>query len=275
MALCSSTVAAAKDYVQPVQVGQETVRWNQGEWLLDQQRATGGVQLRHVGWDHGYMAFEVVMLNATSAPINFDISSIRAEGPAGVIPLVSAQEMVTKAKNRAKTAMFLTALAGGLAAASAANDRNHYRATTFTPHGTYTTFVDAPNPNAGANAALISAGTAGSIVLMQKRLDETRAQLKNDAVQLTTVDPGQTYGGLIYLERFPKKAPTAVKLFVKIGDEEYPFAIRFANKNDPAPAFRAIAVQSEAPVAAPATIAPAGAPAPTPSAPAAVTPVTG
>lgn len=194
-AVLVSMPATAKNVVQPVQVGDETVRFNQGDWVVDLRQPTGAVQLRPSGQDHGNAAFTIGIFNDGPSAINFDISNIRIEGVSEPVRLLSKDEMVKKAKSRATWAAIATGLAGAAAAYSAANARDHYRVTTTTPRGTYRTFISAPAANRDLAVAAIGAGTGYTLASIQNQLDQTRAALGEEMIQMTTVDPGDSYGG--------------------------------------------------------------------------------
>lgn len=248
--------ATAKDVVQPVQVGDESVRFNQGEWVLDLRQPTGAVQLRPAGKDHGNMAFTIGVFNDGPSAVNFDISNIRIEGVAEPVRLLSKDEMVQKAKSRAAWAAIATGLAGAAAAYSAANARDHYSATTYTPRGTYRTFISAPAANRDLAVAAIGAGTGYTLASIQNQLDQTKAALGDEMIQMTTVDPGDSYGGTIFLTRFkPQSVQGQMRIVVTMHGTDYPFAVRWAKKGTPMPQFHARTVP-EAAVAVATTVAP-------------------
>ena len=252
LALCAVSVsvpATAKDVIQPVQVGEETVRFNQGDWVLDLRQPTGAVQLRPAGQDHGNAAFTIGVFNDGPSALNFDITNIRIEGVSEPVRLLSKDEMVQKAKSRATWAAIATGLAGAAAAYSAANARDHYRVTSHTPRGTYRTHFSVPAANRDLAAAAITAGTGYTIANIQNQLDQTKAALGDEMIQMTTIDPGDSYGGTIFLTRFKKASVSGqMRIVVTLHGVDYPFAVRWAKKGTPMPVFqpRAIAVNAAA-----------------------------
>lgn len=254
--LSSPAFAGAKEVVQPIQQSVETIRYNQGEFLLELDGKDVAIQISPMPTEHSNLSFSVAVLNKGEKPFNVDVANFTIDGTPIPVRLLTKDEMVKKAESRAAWATALTALAGGLAAASMASQRDTYRATTFTPRGrAYTTVIDAPCSGCQVAAAATAAGTGYTIARIQGSLDETRQALGGDMFQLTTVDPGDSYGGRIYLTRFKRKPMDEMKMTVSINGEELRFGFRFAKPGTPAPVF---AVQEPAPVplsAAPAVAA--------------------
>ncbi len=76
---------------------------------------------------------------------------------------------------------------------------------------------------------------------MQNRLDRTIADLGDSAVQTSTIDPGQTYGGKIVLAKIKTGSlPQQVTLTVNWNGESYPFSFQLARAGTPAPVFTAL-----------------------------------
>lgn len=252
-----SAPAAAKDVLQPVQVGAERVRYDRGEFVLDLRGAKGAVRISPAGHDHNNAAFHIAVFNDGEQPLNFDISNVTVDAGGPEVRLLSRDEMIGKAKSRAAWAAGLSALAGGLAAVSAANQRNHYSATTFTPRGTYRTVFSTPSAAGQVQAAVIAAGTGATLARIGDQLDQTTAALSSEMVQMTTIDPGDSYGGLIYLTRFKKSAlPMTIRLTVSVNGESYPFAMRYVKKGTPALVFNAATTGVMASTPAPVLISP-------------------
>ena len=242
MILSAPAVAAQKEVIQPVQVGEETIRYEHGEYLLELDRKELAVQIAPMPKDHSNISFSVMVLNKSDQPFNLDVSNIRVEGTAVPVRLLTKDEMVRKAESRAAWATALTALAGGFAAGSMANQRDTYRATTFTPRGhAYTTYVDAPCSGCQVAAAATVAATGYSIARIQGALDETREALGSEMLQLTTVDPGRTYGGRVFLSKFKRKPMSEMRLILTIDGRDYPFGFRFAKPGTPPSPFKVTA----------------------------------
>lgn len=233
--------AAPKVVIHPVQVGAETARFDQGMVMLDLERERGAVQIMPLGLDHDSVTFDVIVFNDGDAPVNFDITNIDAGVTTQKLGVFSKDELVAKAENRAMWSQIGMAVLAGAAAAAAANQRDHYRTTLYTPRGVYRAYSSGPSASGQAAAAVSVAGGAVAIASIQNRLDQTRAQLNGEIVQLTTVDPGTSYGGRIVLHKIKdKKLPQTLRVVVRWNDEEYPFEFMVAKRGTPAPAFKTL-----------------------------------
>ncbi len=245
LAAAPTPANAAPPEVQAVQVGAETVRYLQGVPTLDLHKAKGAVQISPLPLDHGSMAFAVAVWNEADAPVTIDVTNFAATSAGKDVGVFTVKELVGKAKNRAMWGQIGLAMAGGLAAAAAASQRDTYNGTLRTPHGNYYSSFSAPSAFGQVQAMAITAGTGVGIAAIQSRLDQTRAALGNDVVQLSTVDPMQSYGGKIVLHKIKDaKLPQRVDLTVTWNGETYPFAFQLAKEGTPAPVFVAEAAKS-------------------------------
>jgi hypothetical protein len=186
--------------------------------------------------DHGGLSFSIAVLNDGSQPTNIDIDAFRLTADAQVLTVFSKNKLVKKAQSRAMWTQIGVAALGGVAAGVAANKRDTYRSTLYTPRGTYRAVYGAPSVAGQFQAAAIGAGTGLVIAGVQNRLDQTRTALGNNIVQLTTVDPGEGYAGQIIVEKIKApKYPQRVDIVVRWNDEDYPFAFQAAKEGTPAP----------------------------------------
>ncbi|MDP5279938.1 hypothetical protein Q9Q95_13465 [Sphingomonas sp. DG1-23] len=245
-AVPTTAFAGDKLVVQPVQVGPEQVRYNRGDAMVTLDTPTGSVQIQPLPFDHGGMAFGIAVFNAGAGATNFDISNVTITVDGAPVQIYSRHDLEKKAKNRAMWKGILVGLAGGLSAVAAANQRDTYTATTYGRYGTYRTVIDTPSSAGQVQAAAITAGTAYGLVTIRNQLDQTLAMLGEQTVQLTTIDPGDSYAGRLVLAKvkFNKKAVPVVRMNVNLGGVDYPFGFRVVRNGTPAPVF--------VPVAAPA-----------------------
>lgn len=244
---------AAPPEVQPVQVGYETVRYQQGVPTLDLPQRWGSVQVRPLPMDHGSLAFAVAVYNGGRDPEVIDIGNFHAESAGQSLEVFSVDQLKGKAKRRAVWSKVGLALLGGVAAAAAASQRDTYRSTWHTPYGTYRGYYSAPSTAGQIQATAIGVGTGVGLARIQENLDRTRAALGNEVVQATTVDPGHSYAGKIVLGKIKEAdLPQRVDLTVSWNGEVYPFAFQLAKAGTPAPVFETVAEPS-----APASFQPA------------------
>jgi hypothetical protein len=140
------TSSSAFDGLQfrPVPDAGANVRFYKGVPTIDREDDAAAVQVAPIGVDHGRLTFAVSVLNLSQTPDNFGIENVTATVGDQSVPVLSRDRLDHMAKNRAHWKEFGMAMVGGLAAASAANSRDTYHATTFTPYGTYRTTITAP-----------------------------------------------------------------------------------------------------------------------------------
>lgn len=258
-----SAPVSAKTVLQPVQVGDETLRFLQGVPTLDLRQPHGGVQITPLEMDHGSYTFSVSVLNNGAAPANFDVTNFDINAGPQHLAVFSKDQLVKKAKNRAMWAQIAVAAAGGLSAAALASQRDYYHATTYTPRGVYHTTISTPSAAGQVEAAAAIAGSGVAMVSIQNRLDQTRAALGDSTVQITTVSPGDGYSGRIVIEKVKSDAsPQRIDLVVNWNGDRYPFAFQIVKEGTPQPAF---VIKSEPAPHAEPTLSSAPTPALTPT----------
>jgi hypothetical protein len=238
-AAASPAFAGDKYVVQPIQVGTETVRYVRGDASVSLFKEHGSIQIQPLAFDHGGMSFAIAVYNDGQAPANFDIANIRVTVLGQQTTLLSREALEKKAKNRAMWKQIGIAAIGGVASAAAASQQYRYTATTYTPRGTYRTVFTAPSAAGQVQAVALAAGTGVGIAAVQNQLERTLSELSTDIIQMTTVDPGDSYGGRIVVSKvkFGKTLPARVDLVVNWNGEDYPLAFQVAKPGTPAPAF--------------------------------------
>lgn len=262
-ALAIGQSAFAGPVLYPVQVGQETARFDRGQPTVTLTLAHGAIQLRPRPMDHGSVAFDIAVFNDGTAPANFDIVNVEATANGIVLRPFSLVELEKKAKNRAMWSQIGVALVAGAAAYSAASMRDTYRSTLYTPHGVYRGYYRSPSAAGQVLAAGAIAGGVVASVSIEEQLRRTLDGMQDNIVQVTTIDPGDSYAGMIVLQKVAKpKLPQRVDLRINWNGEVYPFALLVAKEGTPMPEFKAIT--PPAPMASPAPPTPAPAVAPTP-----------
>lgn len=242
MVAFSGQAIAADLILYPVQVGQETIRYRTGIPTLNIETPGGSVTVTPLPLDHNHATFGVAVYNKGDNSTNFGIENVTASVNGQPIPVLSRDELEKRAKSRAAWSMVGLALLSGVAAAAAstAHTTDHYYGNVRTPHGTYlwsASYRDNTIGAVGATAA-VAAGTAG-IVGIQNRLDYTLGTLATDIVQTTTIDPDNSYGGEVVVEKpSGMSLPYDVTITMHFNGADYPFTFRMTEqgKNKP-PAF--------------------------------------
>ena len=184
---------------------------------------------------------------------------------------MTVETLEKKAKSRAAWAQVALAMAGGLSAAAAASQRDTYHSTFVTPRGTYRSYYSAPSSFGQIQAAASIAAAGVGIAAVQNRLDKTLDALGSQIIQLTTVDPDDSYAGTIVFEKVKlTKLPMQVTMTVDWNGRQYPFSFQVAKPGTPAPAFKPPVIEEPVPDAAatPATDSASPVAAPVPAAPA-------
>jgi hypothetical protein len=241
-ALLSSQSIAADLILYPVQTGAETIRYRTGIPTLNLETPTGSVTVTPLPLDHNHATFGVALYNKGDNSVNVGIENVTASIGGQSIPVLSREELQRRAKSRAAWSMVGIALLSGVAAAAAstAHTTDHSYGNIRTPHGTYFWSASYRDNSIGAaaSAATVAAGTAG-IIGIQNRLEYTLGTLATDILQTTTVDPDNSYGGVVVIEKpSGMSTPYDVTLTVHFNGADYPFTFRMTEqgKNKP-PAF--------------------------------------
>ena len=264
----ASQTCAADLILYPVQTGSETIRFRTGIPTLNIETATGAVTVTPLPLDHNHATFGMAVYNKGTSSINFGGENITASINGQAIPVLTREELQKRAKSRATWSAIGIALLSGVAAAAAstAHTTDHSYGNIRTPHGTYfwsASYRDNSIGALGAGAA-IGAGTAG-IIGIQNRLDYTLGTLATDILQTTTIDPDNSYGGEVVIEKPENmKLPYDVTITAHFNGADYPFTFRMTEqgKNKP-PAFTEASIgQRPAPPSASNMAQPMPSPAP-------------
>lgn len=262
--------AVAADLIlYPVQSGTETIRYRTGIPTLNIETPTGSVTVTPLPLDHNHATFGVAVYNKGDNSVNVGIENVTASIGGRPIPVLSREELQKRAKSRATWSAIGIALLSGVAAAAAstAHTTSNYYGNVRTPRGTYfwsSSYRDNSIGALGAGAA-VAAGTAG-IIGIQNRLEYTLGTLATDILQTTTVDPDNSYGGEVVIEKpSGMKLPYDVTVTMHFNGADYPFTFRMTEqgKNKP-PAFTDAAIGNHPrvqPGAAPVTPLPQPVPA--------------
>ena len=237
----ATQATAAELILYPVQTGSETVRYRTGIPTLNLETATGSITVTPLPLDHNHATFGVAVYNKGDNSVNFGIENVTAAIAGKPIPVLSREELQRRAKSRAAWSMVGIALLSGVAAAavSTAHTTSQSYGNIRTTHGTYFWSASYRDNSLGAVAAgaTVAAGTAG-ILGVQNRLDYTLGTLATDILQTTTIDPDNSYGGIVVIEKPSGTAtPYDVTMTMHLNGVDYPFTFRLTEqgKNKPAP----------------------------------------
>ncbi len=191
---CSTTYVT-----KPVITAGQQLRYNRGTPTTLSEMKSGSVEVSPLGVDKDKrLVFGVAAFNGGSTPQNFGVENLSLSAADGSnVQLLTADELIHRAKRKAAWAAFFYALAGAANAyAATATANTTTMGTVYTPNGPATFVARTYNPAlayAGANAA--AAQTQYNIAAVESRLDQTISSVQGQVLQTTTVDPGSSYGG--------------------------------------------------------------------------------
>ncbi|KAJ8135889.1 hypothetical protein OY671_010898, partial [Metschnikowia pulcherrima] len=166
-AVLSPAAASAEPVLQPIQIGAETSRFDQGVPTLDSQRQQGSVQIRPSPSDHGSPAFSVAVFNASPRSANFGIENSTVQAGDKPVSVFSVDQLVRKAKSRARWTQIGIAMSGGIAAGVAASQTDTYHGYIRTPRGSYVSSYSGPSAFGQLQATALTAGAAHGIAAVQ------------------------------------------------------------------------------------------------------------
>jgi len=231
--------------------GSEGARFVKGVPTLELPLQFGAVQVRPLGFDHNDTVFAVAVFNAGSEPANIALEDMHATLASQPVRIWTGQDLARQAKNRATWAQIGIAFIAAAGSAVAASSRSTYRSTLSTPYGSYRLTSSYPSLSGQLLARDIAANGALSMAFVQQRLDMALANIDENVVARTTVDPGMAYGAIVVVDKVDYgKAPLELDLSVDWNGEHYPFAFLLTKQGQAAPAeYTAILAENTRPIA--------------------------
>ena len=234
--LAAPSSAAPKIDVQGLILGNEGARYLRGVPTLDLQQRQGQVQVRFLEWDHGGAVFIVGVYNGGPEPANVGLENLHASASGEPVRIYTLDELKRQAKNRAMWGKIGLAVLGGLGAAAAASQRDTYSGHITGPYGSYHYSGSYPSLAGQLQADRIMANTSAGMAMIQYRLDQTIEMASEHLLQTTTVDPGMTFAGLVFVQKLDYgKAPLEFRLEVDWNGERYPFGYLLLKKGQAVP----------------------------------------
>jgi hypothetical protein len=217
VALCG---CATEYSISPVPGASQQLRYEQGVPTIYSEQKAGVIQITPVGIsDDMRLAFGVAAFNKVPGPSNLGVENISLTQEDGSSDKIfTSGELVHEAKVRAQWAEFATALAGGLAAA---NSYSTTTGTAYTPIGPvsyHSRSYDA------VGAAEIRSVTSENLASIRNSLDHTISGIRGSMLQTTTINAGDSYGGIVVAEKLSSsKYPQQVSLHVNWNGEDHAF----------------------------------------------------
>lgn len=244
LASCSS----ANYSVAPIPEASQQIRYDRGTPTTYSEMDKGALQVTALGVGKGHrLTFGVAAYNKSNVPSNFGVENISIEEEDGTHDQVfTSGQLVHEANVHATWAKIGTAVAGGLAAAAAQN--NAYSTTTgYVGHTSfYARTYDPAVAYAGVAAA--SAATGYGIASIQNKLDHTVASIQNNALQTTTIDPDDSYGGKVVAGALASKEyPQNITMHVNWNGDNHVFRFAVGKGDVPPPVPASVAQTTPAP----------------------------
>ncbi|MFN2377059.1 MAG: hypothetical protein ABR538_11010 [Candidatus Binatia bacterium] len=243
-AVATNFVGCATTYrVLPIASPPASVRYDRGAPTTSLEQRGGAVQVTPMPMtSDGKLVFGVAAYNAGEVPANIGIENIQARSSEDKrLRIFTADDLVREARNKAIAASVAIALIGAAgAAASHAAAHQTYNSSFYTPRGAYhyrATYFNSAQAAAGT-AASIGGATAG-IYAVNRSLDAAIAGIGESVLQTTTVDPGETIGARVLMQR-PRGGgyPQEIAMSVQWNGEHYPFRFQVLKSGDRSPASR-------------------------------------
>jgi hypothetical protein len=219
-----------------VRDGQDA-RFIKGVPTLEMPLQLGAIQVRPLGFNHNDTVFAVAVFNAGTEPANIAVEDMHASVDNRAIRIWTGADLARQSKNRAMWAQLGIALVSGVAAGLAASQRDYYHSSLTTPYGRYSVSRSYPSLAGQLQANAIMANGSFGIAMVQQRLDMALANINENVVARTTVDPGMAYGAIVVVDKLDySKTPLELHLSVDWNGERYPFAFLLTKAGQLAPA---------------------------------------
>ena len=226
-ALCLVGCASTEYSMTPTGDAGGAVSYQSGQATVASEKDHSAVKVTPMGTNgYGMMKFGVAVLNRSSAPANIGTEDITLSDSLGSsLHVYTVAELTKAAQRRAATAEVLLALAG---AAAAYGDSQSAYTTTYGNVGGTTYTATTYNPYlANDLAERDAANTGAAMSSVNASLNNVLANLNNSALQMTTVQPNNLFGGLVWAAP-PKglseaKTPPVVTVTVEFAGDVHTF----------------------------------------------------
>jgi hypothetical protein len=246
----ATALDAAAPLLQPMPYANATLRHYQGQPTVAVKGRAGAVEIAPLAMDHGCANFGVTVFNNSDRPADIDLSDVTVfvgDRPAAILTVNDLQK---RADKRAFWTSMAVAAVGGLSAGIAAASNSHATIRSSGRYGTHVTRIS--YHDGAANAALISGATIATASSIQEKGRREAAAAGEEILGLTTVDPGDAYGGRVVIDKIKDPLPQTIFVSVKWNGEVYTTKWQLAPEGTPAPLFTPAAEAAPVAGAAPA-----------------------
>lgn len=226
---CGILAACSTEYsVTPLAQDGQQIRYTQGRATAYSEKNAGALQVTPLGLNDGMRpSFQIAAFNKSHGPSNFGVENVSLELADGSADKVfTSSELQHEAKVNAEWAEAATILAGGLAAGAAqANAYSTTSGSVSSSYGSASFYARTYDPTAAyLGTASAAAATGYGLQRIESALDATLANYRNNILQTTTLDSGQSYGGVVVADKLSSsKFPENIVLRVKWNGDDYDF----------------------------------------------------
>jgi len=253
----TATLDAAVPLLQPVPYGTAMLRHHQGQPSVELRGRNGAIEITPLSMDHGCVNFGITVFNRSSRTADIDLSNVTVfvgEAPADILTVGQLQK---RANNRAFWTSMAVAAVSGLAAGVVAASSSRTTIRSSGPYGTRRTRISYHDDSNSANAALIGASGAAAAGSIQAKGYRDAVQIGDEILGLTTVDPGDAYGGRVVIDKIKAPLPQAIMVRVEWNGDVYVSKWQLVPEGTPAPLFSEVPVEADAEPASSPRIQPA------------------
>jgi hypothetical protein len=231
----TTTLEAAVPLLQPLPYGSAILRHYQGKPSIELRGRNGSIEVTPLPMDHGCINFGIVVFNNSGRAADIDLSNVTVlvgDAPATILTVSDLQK---RANNRAFWSAMAVAAVSGLAAGVVAASSSHTTIRTSGAHGSQVTKIRYNDGSNTANAALISASGVAAAASIQDKA--ARARFDDEILGLTTVDPGDAYGGRVVVDKIKNPLPQTIMMSVEWNGEVYASKWQLVPEGTPEPFF--------------------------------------
>lgn len=233
----TTALDAAMPVLQPVPYGSAILRHYQGQPSIELRGRNGAIEIAPLAMDHGCVNFGLAVFNDSARPADIDLSNVSVFVGGAPAQVLTVAELQKRAKNRAFWSAMAVAAVSGLAAGVVAASSSHTTIRTTSPHGVRTTRITYHDGGNSANAALISANGVAMAGAIREKGERHATELGDEILALTTVDPGDSYGGRIVIDKIKAELPQVIMIRVEWNGEVYASKWQLVPEGTPAPIF--------------------------------------
>lgn len=223
---CASTYS-----LTPVASGSQDLTYDQGIAVIVSKKENWvvGVAPTSTAFE-GRVVLRVVAFNDSEANGNFGIENVRVFTSSGkIVRVFTYDQLVKEAKNKAAWQAFAVAMAASANAYAASQPAtiNSY-GTAYGANGTlnYSSTSTIYNPaNTALTNSINQSQTRSNINQITESLDATLSGLGSSILRTTTIEPGNSFGGNVVMDRpvFAADEDRTLRVIVSFDGEEHEF----------------------------------------------------